>query len=164
MQTFTTHQGIAPKVKIGHSKEAKVQRIYCIKRWRGSIRLKFNCSTSAICARDIRQNFSSNRRRCIHSNKMDGSWQRQLSTWLTRCSRIKGDNKKKKLGEIRVMQITVEPMGLRWMVWAFSRTRLTLMVQRSTQHHQSTVSRLTHQNRLTAKRSTVQPLNHGCTK
>ena len=68
-----TQQGIVPKGKIGHNKEAKALRIYCVKHWRGSIRLKFNCSMSAICARDIRRNFSSNKRRCIHSNEMDGS-------------------------------------------------------------------------------------------
>ena len=116
------HQGIAPKVKIGHNKEAKVQRIYCVRRWRGSIHLKFNCSTSAICARDIRRNFSNNRRCCIRSNEMDGSWQRRLLTWLIRCSRIKGYNRSKQLEEIRVMQITLESVGLRWMVCVLSRT------------------------------------------
>ena len=138
-------------MKIGHNKQAKVQRIYCVKHWRGSICLKFNCSTSAICARDIRRNFSSNRGRCIRSNKMDGSWQRRLSTWLIRCSKIKGYNRRKQLEEIRVMQITLESVGLWWMVWVCSRMRLMLMVQRSTQHHKSTASRLTHQSCLMVK-------------
>ena len=66
-----THQGIAPKVKIGHNKEAKALRIYCVKHWRGSIHSQFSCSTSAICTRDIRPNFSSNRRHCIHSSETD---------------------------------------------------------------------------------------------
>ena len=67
------HQGIAPKVKTGHNKEAKVLRIYCVKHWRGSIRSKFSCSMSAICTIDIRTNFSSSSRRCTCSSEMDVS-------------------------------------------------------------------------------------------
>ena len=120
-----TPQGTAPREKIGHSRVAKEQRIYCVRRWNAFIHLKFNCSTSAICARDIRRNFSSNRRHCIRSNKMDGSWQRRLLTWLIRCRRIKGDNRRKLFEEIRVMLITLESVGLRWMVWVLSRMSLT---------------------------------------
>ena len=112
-------------MKIGHNKEAKVQRIYYAKHWRGSIHLIFNCSTSAICARDIRRNFSSNRRCCIRSNKMDGSWQRRLSTWLIRCRKTREDNRRKQFEVIRVMLITLELVGLWWMVWVLSRMSLT---------------------------------------
>ena len=56
---------------------------------------------------------------------MDGSWQRRLLTWLIRCRRIKGDNRRKLFEEIRVMLITLESVGLRWMVWVLSRTSLT---------------------------------------
>ena len=80
---------------------------------------------SAICAIDIRQNFSSNRRRCIRSNEMDGSWQRRLLTWPIRCRRIKGDNRRKLFEEIRVMLVTLESVELRWMVWVLSRMSLT---------------------------------------
>ena len=66
-----TPQGTAPREKIGHSRVAKEQRICCVRRWNAFIHLKFNCSTSVICARDIRWNFSSSRRCCIHSSKMD---------------------------------------------------------------------------------------------
>ena len=120
-----TPQGTAPREKTGHSRVAKEQRICCIRRWNAFIHLKFNCSTSAICARDIRWNFSSNRRRCIRSNEMDGSWQRRLLTWPIRCRRTKGDNRRKLFEEIRVMLITLESVGLRWMVWVLSRTSLT---------------------------------------
>ena len=62
------------------------------------------------------------------------------------------------------MLITLESVVLRWMVWVLSRMSLTLMVQHSTQHHQSTVSRLTHPSRSTAKPLMVQCLNPGCIK
>ena len=58
-------------MKIGHNKEAKALRIYCVKHWKESICSKFSCSTSAICAIVIRPNFSSNRRCCILSSEMD---------------------------------------------------------------------------------------------
>ena len=67
------HQGIAPKVKIGHNKKAKVQRIYCVKCWRGSIRSKSSFSISAICAIAITANFSSSKKRCIPFREMDDS-------------------------------------------------------------------------------------------
>ena len=118
-------QGTAPREKTERSREAKVQMIYCVRHWNAFIHLKFNCSTSAICARDIRRNFSRNRRRCIRSNEMDGSWQRQLLTWPIRCRRTKGDNRRKLFEEIRVMLITLESVGLPWMVWVLSRTSLT---------------------------------------
>ena len=120
-----TPQGTAPREKIGHSRVAKEQRIYCVRHWNAFIHLKFNCSTSAICTKDIRRNFSSNRRRCIRSKEMDGSWQRRLLTWLIRCRRTKGDNRRKLFEEIRVMLITLESVGLRWMVWVLSRMSLT---------------------------------------
>ena len=67
------HQGIAPKVKTEHSRVAKEQKVYCVKHWSVFIRLKSSCSMSAICATDIRMNFSSSRRRCIPSNEMEGT-------------------------------------------------------------------------------------------
>ena len=56
---------------------------------------------------------------------MDGSWQRRLLTWPIRCRRTKGDNRRKLVEEIRVMLITLESVGLRWMVWVLSRMSLT---------------------------------------
>ena len=152
-----TPKGTAPREKIGHSRVAKEQRIYCVRHWSVYIRSKYNYSTSALCARDIRRNFSSSRRRCIPSSEMDVNWQRQLLILPISCSKIKEDNRRKKSGGIRVMLITLESVGLWWMVWVLSRTSLTLMVQRSTQHHKSTASRLTHPSRSTAKPLTVQP-------
>ena len=58
-------------MKTGHNKEAKALRVYCVKHWKRSIRSKFSYNMSAICAIDIRTNFSSSRRHCIRSSKMD---------------------------------------------------------------------------------------------
>ena len=66
-------QGTAPREKIERSREVKGQKIYYVRHWSVFTRSKYNCSMSAICARDIRRNFSSNRRRCIRSNEMDGN-------------------------------------------------------------------------------------------
>ena len=49
-----------------------------------------------------------------------------------RCNKIKEDSRRKKLEEIRMMLITLEQVGLQWMVWVLSRMRLMLMVQHST--------------------------------
>ena len=49
------------------------------------------------------------------------------------------------------MLITRELVALRWEVWVLDITSLTSVVQRSTQHRRSTVSKLTHLSRLTAK-------------
>ena len=68
-----THQGIAPRLKIEHSRVAKELKIYYIKHWSVLIRSKYSCSMSTICVINIRMNFSSNRRCCILSSKMDGS-------------------------------------------------------------------------------------------
>ena len=68
---FTILLGTVPKEKIGHSRVAKEQRIYCVRRWSVYIRSRYNYSTSALCASAIKLNFSSSRRRCTHSSEMD---------------------------------------------------------------------------------------------
>ena len=105
----------------------------------------------AICTIGIRLNFSSNRRHCTPSNKMASIWPRRLYIWPIRCRKTKEDNRRKRLEESRVMQITLEQVGFRWMVWVLGIMSLMSMVQCSTQHHQSIISRLTHQNCLMVK-------------
>ena len=73
MQIYTILLGTVPKERTDHSKVAKEQRIYCVRRWNAFIHLKFNCSMSAICASDIRPNFNINRRCCTPFSEMDGS-------------------------------------------------------------------------------------------
>ena len=63
--------GTVPKERTDHSKVAKEQSIYYVRHWSVFICSRYDYSTSAICARDIRRNFSSNRRRCIYSSEMD---------------------------------------------------------------------------------------------
>ena len=70
--------------------------------------------------------------------------------------KAKEDNKKTILEDIGVMKVTQELVALRGKMWVLIPTSLTLMVQRSTQHHQSTALRLTHQNSSMVRRSTVQ--------
>ena len=65
-----TPQGTVPREKIERSKEVKEQRIYYVRHWSIYTRLRYNCSMSAICASAIKLNFSSNRRRFIHSSEM----------------------------------------------------------------------------------------------
>ena len=120
-----TPQGTAPREKIGHSRVAKEQRIYCVRHWSVYIRSRYNYSTSALCASAIKLNCSSSRRRCIPSSEMDVNWQRQLLILPISCSKIKEDNRRKKSGGIRVMLITLELVGCRWMVWVLGRTSLT---------------------------------------
>ena len=70
---FTILQGIVPKEKTEHSREAMVQKIYYIKHWKGFIYWKSSYSMSAICANYIRLNFRSNRRCCTVFSEMDGT-------------------------------------------------------------------------------------------
>ena len=49
--------------------------------------------------------------------------------------KAKEDNKKTMLEDIGVMELTQELLALRSKVWVLIPTSLTLMVQRSTQHH-----------------------------
>ena len=74
---------------------------------------------------------------------------RQLAE--ARCNKIKEDSRRKTTKEIRVMLITLEQVGCRWMVWVLTIMSLTSMVQRSTPQHQSTISRLTRRSRSTVK-------------
>ena len=73
MLTFTILQGTAPKEKTERSREAKELKIYCVRCWSVFICSRYSYSMSAICASNIRPNFSSNRRRCILFSEMDGS-------------------------------------------------------------------------------------------
>ena len=73
MQTCTILLGTVPKERTDHSKVAKEQKIYYIRRWSVYTRSRYNCSISAICASAIKLNFSSSRRRCIRSSEMDVS-------------------------------------------------------------------------------------------
>ena len=64
-------QGTALREKLECYREAKVQRIYYVRHWSVFIRSKYSFSISSICAIVIKTNFSSSRRRCICSSKMD---------------------------------------------------------------------------------------------
>ena len=61
------------------------------------------------------------------------------------------DNKKTMLEDVGVMKLTQEFMELYGKVWVLIPMNLTLMVQHSMQHHQSTGSRLTHPSHSLAK-------------
>ena len=50
-------------------------------------------------------------------------------------NKIKEDNKKTMLEDVGVMKLTQEVLELRRKVWVLIPMSLTLMVQRSTQHH-----------------------------
>ena len=52
--------------------------------------------------------------------------------YQTRCSKIKEDSRRKTLEEMRVMLITLEQVGFRWMVWVLGIMSLTSVVQHST--------------------------------
>ena len=72
----------------------------------------------------------------MHSNKTDRAWQTPQQHWLTMLyKKAKEDNKKTMLEDIGVMKLTQELVALRGKVWVLIPTSLTLMVQRSTQHH-----------------------------
>ena len=66
------------------------------------------------------------------------------------------DNKKKIMEDVGVMKITQELVELRRKVCVLIPMSLMLMVQPSTQHHQSTSSKLTRLSRLVAKHWMVQ--------
>ena len=51
------------------------------------------------------------------------------------CKKTKGDNKETMLEDIGVMKLTQELVALKGKVWVLIPTSLTLMVQRSMQHH-----------------------------
>ena len=63
MQTYTILLGTVPKERTDHSKVAKEQKIYYVRRWSVYTRSRFSFNMSAICATDIRTNFTSSRRR-----------------------------------------------------------------------------------------------------
>ena len=73
MLIFMILQGTAPREKIDHSRVAKEQRIYCVRRWNAFTCSKSSFNMSAICAIAITVNFSSSRKRCIPFREMDDS-------------------------------------------------------------------------------------------
>ena len=109
------------------------------------------------CVVGSRVNFRYNSRLWMHSYVMDRAKRTPQQHWLTMLyKKAKEDNKKTMLEDIGVMKLTQELVALRGKVWVLIPMSLTLMVQRSTQHHQSTGSRLTPPSRSTAKPWTVQ--------
>ena len=71
---------------------------------------------SAICADNIKANFSSNRRCCTLSIRMVSIWPKQLHIWLIRYRNINKDNRRMPIGEIRMMQIILKLVGFLWMM------------------------------------------------
>ena len=83
-----------------------------------------------------KENFRCNSRLLMHYDETDRAWQTPQQHWLTMLySKTKEDNKETMLEDIGVMKLTQELVVLRGKVWVLIPTNLTLMVQRSTQHH-----------------------------
>ena len=102
----------------------------CIHTWKSS------CSMNRVCVVGSKENFKRNSRLSMHSNKMDRAWQTPQQHWSTMLyKKAKEDNKKTMLEDIGVMKLTQELVALRGKVWVLIPMSLTLMVQRSTQHH-----------------------------